>query len=101
MSRSVSGGGVGVGPGDHDRWDEDQGERVEYQNVLIGGRQGDLREAGDRSAGGRALREARGDQLPEELRTGRVAGRRWRRRSAGWRSARASDEGVRRSQIPR
>ena len=28
-ARSVPGGGVGVGGGDHDRWDEDQGERVD------------------------------------------------------------------------
>ena len=28
-ARAVSGGGVGVGRGDRDRWDEDQGERVD------------------------------------------------------------------------
>ena len=33
----MPGGGVGVGRGDHDRWDEDQGERVDGSEPLLRG----------------------------------------------------------------
>ena len=67
----MSGGGVGVGRGDHDRWDEDQGERVDGsephlprdgQEILREAEETDRRE--DELYG-----DARGDELPEQLRT--------------------------------
>ena len=55
---AVPGGGAGVGRGDHDRRDEDQGERVDGSEPLLprAGHRDPARGRGDRPARGRALR---------------------------------------------
>ena len=67
----MRGGGTGVGRGDHDRRDEDQGQRVDGPEPLLSGVVREiLREAEETDRREDELYgDARGDELPEQLRT--------------------------------
>ena len=54
------------------------------------GQRDPARGRGDRPPEDELYGDDRGDELPEQLRTRRAAARRWRTRSVGWRSAKAS-----------
>ena len=95
----LCGGGVGVGRGDHDRWDEDQGGRVDGSEPHVSrpGQTDPARGRGDRPGRGPAARQGSpGDELPEELRTrgGSPPGAGGGEASAGGAQG-AADQGVR------